>query len=45
MEYVVTIFIMVMRSNIILEILIIIEEKVIVKNSLNPLKLHEVAGF
>jgi hypothetical protein len=34
-----------MRSNIVHEILVIMEERVIVEDSLNPLKLHEVAGF
>jgi hypothetical protein len=34
-----------MRSNIVYEILVIIEERVIVEDSLNPLKLYEVAGF
>ena len=41
----VTIFVMVMRPNIVLEILIIIKKRAIVEDSLNPLKLHEVAGF
>jgi hypothetical protein len=45
MGYVAAVFIVVMRSNAVHEILVIIEERVIVEDSLNPLKLHEVAGF
>jgi hypothetical protein len=45
MEHVVTVFVVVMRPNIVLEISIIMEERAIVEDSLNPLKLYEVAGF
>ena len=45
MEHVVTIFVVVMRPITVHEILIIIEERVIVEDNPNPLKLHEVAGF
>jgi hypothetical protein len=45
MEHVVTVFVVVMRPNAVLEISMIMEERVIVEDSLNPLKLHEVAGF
>jgi hypothetical protein len=45
MGHIAAIFVVVMRSNIVHEILIIIEERVLVEDSLNPLKLHEVAGF
>jgi hypothetical protein len=45
MEHVVTVFVVVMRPNAVLEISMIMEERAIVEDSLNPLKLHEVAGF
>ena len=45
MEHVVTVFVVVMRPNAVLEILMIMEERVIVEDNPNPLKLHEVAGF
>ena len=41
----VTIFVVVMRPNILHEILMIIEEREVLEESLNPLKLHEVDRF
>jgi hypothetical protein len=45
MGHVVTIFVIVMRPNILHEILIIMEEREVLEKSLNLLKLHEVDGF
>jgi len=43
--HVVTIFVVVMRPGILHEILMIIEEREVLEESLNPLKSHEVDGF
>jgi hypothetical protein len=45
MEHVVTVFVVVMRPTAVYEISIIMEERAIVEDSPNPLKLYEVAGF
>jgi hypothetical protein len=45
MGHVVTAFVVVMRPNVLHEILIIMEEREVLEESLNPLKLHEVDGF
>jgi hypothetical protein len=45
MGYIVIVFVVVMRLNVLHEILIIIEEREVLEESLNPLKLHEVDGF
>jgi hypothetical protein len=45
MGHVAAVFVVVMRPNAVHEILRIMEERVIVEGSPNPLKLHEVAGF
>jgi hypothetical protein len=45
MEHVITVFVVVIRPNTVLEISMIIEERAIVEDSLNPLKLYKVAGF
>jgi hypothetical protein len=44
MGYIIAVFVVVMRPNIVYEILIIIEREVLEK-SLNLLKLYEVDGF
>jgi hypothetical protein len=45
MEHVVTVFVVVMRPIAVYEISMIMEERAIVEDNPNPLKLHEVAGF
>ena len=45
MGHVVTAFVVVMRPNVLHEILIIMAEREVLEESLNPLKLHEVDGF
>jgi hypothetical protein len=45
MGHVVTAFVVVMRPNVLHEILIIMEEREVLEESLNLLKLHEVDGF
>jgi hypothetical protein len=45
MEHVVTVFVVVMRPIAVHEISMIMEERAIVEDNPNPLKLHEVAGF
>jgi hypothetical protein len=45
MGYVVTIFVVVIRYNVLYEILMIIEEREVLEESLDPLKSHEVDGF
>jgi hypothetical protein len=45
MEYIVTVFVIVMRPITVYEISIIIEERAIVEDNPNPFKLYEVAGF
>jgi hypothetical protein len=45
MGHVVIVFVVVMRLNVLHEILMIIEEREVLEESLNPLKLHEVDGF
>jgi hypothetical protein len=45
MEYIVTVFVMVIRPITVYKISIIIEERAIVEDNPNPLKLYKVAGF
>jgi hypothetical protein len=43
--HIVTIFVVVIRYNVLYEMLIIIEEREVLEESLDPLKSHEVDGF
>jgi hypothetical protein len=45
MGHVVAVFVVVMRPNVVHEILMIMEEREVLEKSLNLLKLHEVDGF
>jgi hypothetical protein len=45
MGHVVAVFVVVMRPNVVHEILMIMEEREVLEKSLNLLKLYEVDGF
>ena len=45
MGHVVTVFVVVMRPSVLHEILMMIEKREVLEESLNPLKSHEVDGF